>query len=47
LQSKIPFPAEIPFSKIQKKKLAEKKYFANERGPFVNPQRKLIKLPDR
>jgi hypothetical protein len=32
LQSKF-FPAKIPFSKIQKKNLAGKNYFAKERGP--------------
>jgi hypothetical protein len=33
LQSKF-FPAKIFFSKIQKKNLAGKIYFAKERGPF-------------
>jgi hypothetical protein len=34
-QSKL-FPAKISFSKIQKKNLAGKNYFAKKRGPFRN-----------
>jgi hypothetical protein len=34
LKSKF-FPAKIPFSKIQKKNLAGKNYFAKEKGQFL------------